>query len=177
MSPVLGLLGVSKPVCPTFVLVLYSQNMVFSCTSAMLVCCSFSMFPMRRCQICCIMFESAVSSFTTSHKPLEDGGTRSVFGQKRSQSHKRVIFTAWKLIPTSVTLTVSFSRFVEPKRKPDVKSHPSDLAAAENKVRPTSDLCFCGQTGKTQCADARGQASKPVAPRARLWPERRHARQ
>lgn len=39
-----------------------------------------------------------------------------------------------------VTLTVSFSRFVEPQRKPDVRSHPSDLAGAENKERHTSDL-------------------------------------
>lgn len=149
--PVLGLLGESSPVCPTFVMVLYSRDMVFSCNAAMLVCCSFSaMLPMRGGQICCIMSESALSGFTTSHKPLEDGGTRSVFGQKRSQSHKRVIFTACKLIPTFVTLTVSFSRFVEPQRKPDVKSHPSDLAVAENKVHHTSDLqcVFVAKLGK-----------------------------
>lgn len=39
-----------------------------------------------------------------------------------------------------VTLTVSFSRFAESRRKPDVRSHPSDLVGAENKEHHTSDL-------------------------------------
>lgn len=149
---------------------LQSKHWYFLAYAAVLVCRGFSVM-MRRCQTCCIMFESSVSSFAASHKPLKDDGTRSVFGRKRSQSHKRLSFTACKLIPTFVILTVSFSRFVEPQRKLDVKTHPSELAGAENRARHTSDLQrFCGQTVKTQCADWRGQASKPVAPRPSLWP-------